>query len=82
MEDVLIKVGEFIYPVDFMVLNTERVPNTESYILVILGCPFLTTSNALIDCMKGMMEMSFGNMTLDLNSKDRLIVLVCRPFHP
>jgi len=27
VEDVLIRVGEFIYPVDFVVLETEKVAN-------------------------------------------------------
>ena len=37
VEDVLIKVGEFNFPVDFMVLDTNRVPNAESHILLIFG---------------------------------------------
>ena len=47
---LLIKVREFIFSVDFVVLDTERVPNAESHILVIFGHPFLTTSNALLNC--------------------------------
>jgi len=34
---------------------------------VILGCPFLVTAIALINCRNGMMRLSFGNMTLELN---------------
>ena len=34
---------------------------------MILGCPFLATSNALINCRSGLLKLSFGNMTLDLN---------------
>lgn len=34
IEDVLLKVGEFIFPVDFIVLETEKVPNIESQIPV------------------------------------------------
>jgi len=30
VEDVLIKVGEFIYPVDFVVIETEKVSNLGS----------------------------------------------------
>jgi len=36
VEDVLIKVGEFVYPVDFIVLETESVANSETQIPVIL----------------------------------------------
>ena len=41
--DVLIRVGDFIYPVDFIVLETQPVSNLRSQTLVILGCPFLAT---------------------------------------
>ena len=34
---------------------------------MILGCPFLATSNALINCRSGVLKLSFGNMTLELN---------------
>ena len=67
VEDVLIKVGEFIYPVDFVLLETESVTNPDAQILVILGRPFLTTSNALINCRNGKLKLSFGNMTVELN---------------
>ena len=67
VEDVLIKMGEFIFFVDFVVLDTKRVPIAESHIPVILGHPWLATSNALIKYRNGIMKLSFGNMTLDLN---------------
>ena len=34
---------------------------------MILGCPFLATSNALINCRSKVLKLSFGNMTLKLN---------------
>ncbi|XP_075500108.1 uncharacterized protein LOC142538692 [Primulina tabacum] len=34
---------------------------------LILGRPFLVTSNALINCRNGIMKLSFRNMTLELN---------------
>ena len=34
---------------------------------MILGWWFLTTSNALIDCRHGKMNLNFGNMTTELN---------------
>ena len=67
IEDKLIKVGEFIFPVDFIVLETSPVENPRAHILVILGRPFLATSNALINCCSGLMKLTFGNMTIDLN---------------
>jgi len=41
VEDVIVKVGEFIFPIDFIVPDTEKMPNAESHIPVILGYPFL-----------------------------------------
>jgi len=67
VEDVLIRVGEFIYHLDFVVIETEKVSNVASETPMILGRPFLATANALINCRNGMMRLSFGNMTLELN---------------
>jgi hypothetical protein len=67
VEDVLIKVDKFYFPVDFIVLDTELVQVIRSQIPVILGRPFLATANALINCRSGVMKFSFGNMTVELN---------------
>jgi hypothetical protein len=66
VEDVLVQVDKFIYLVDFIVLDTQRVEACNS-IPVILGRPFLATSNALINCRNGLMKLSCGNMTLKMN---------------
>ena len=34
---------------------------------IILGRPFLATSNAIINCRNGVMKLSFGNMTVEMN---------------
>ena len=34
---------------------------------IILRRPFLATSNAIINCQNGVMQLTFGNMTLELN---------------
>jgi hypothetical protein len=64
---VLIKVDKFYFPVDFIVIDTEPVHNVANQIPVILGRPFLATANALINCRTGVMKISFGNMTVELN---------------
>jgi hypothetical protein len=66
VEDVLIKVDKFYFPVDFIVLDTEPVQNVGVQIPVILGRPFLATANALINCRTEVMKISFGNMTVEL----------------
>nr|XP_023870535.1 uncharacterized protein LOC111983105 [Quercus suber] len=70
VEDVLIKVDAFYFPADFVVLDTEPALNASTQIHVILGRPFLATSNALINCRSGMMKIYFGNMTVELNIFD------------
>ena len=69
VEDVLIQVDKFYFPVDFIVIDTQpsvssSVPNS---IPVILGRHFLATSNALINCRNGVLKISFENMTAELN---------------
>ncbi|XP_057760577.1 uncharacterized protein LOC130980955 [Arachis stenosperma] len=49
VEDLLVKVGEFIFPADFVVLDMEEEANTS----IILGIPFLATAGAIIDVQKG-----------------------------
>jgi hypothetical protein len=67
IEDVSIKVDKFYFPMDFIVLDTEPVQIVRSEIPVILGRPFLATTNALINSRSGLMKISFGNMTVELN---------------
>ena len=67
VEDVLIKVEKFYYPVDFVVLDTEPVAVRAIHVPIILGRPFLATSNAIINCRNVVMHLTFGNMTLELN---------------
>jgi len=70
VEDVLIKMDKFYFPVDFIVLYTEPVQNVGVQIPVILGRPFLATANVLINCRTWVMKISFGNMTVELNIFD------------
>ena len=67
VEDVLIQVDKFYYPVDFVVLDTEPVTVGANYVPIILGRQFLATSNAIINFQNGVMQFTFGNMTLELN---------------
>ncbi|RVW84020.1 Retrovirus-related Pol polyprotein from transposon 17.6 [Vitis vinifera] len=67
IEDVLVQVDKFYYPVDFVVLDTDSTVKEENYVPIILGRPFLATSNAIVNCRNGVMQLTFGNMTLELN---------------
>ena len=59
IEDVLVKVDKFIFPVDFVVLDMEE----DREIHLILGRPFLATGRALID-------VHSGNLTLTVNDEE------------
>ena len=67
VKDVLVQVDRFYFPMDFVVLDTQPVVNQGTWFPVILGRPFLATTNAIIHCRGGLMTLSFGNMTVNLN---------------
>ena len=67
VEDALIQVDKFYYPIDFVELDTEPAVAGANFVTIILGRPFLATSNAIINCRNGVMQLTFGNMTLELN---------------
>ena len=67
IKDVLIQVGEFIYLVDFIVLETKSVSNTRVQTSVILGRLFLTTTNAIINSRNGSMRLTFGDIAREVN---------------
>uniref|UniRef100_A0A2N9FBH9 Retrotransposon gag domain-containing protein n=1 Tax=Fagus sylvatica TaxID=28930 RepID=A0A2N9FBH9_FAGSY len=67
VEDVLVKVENFYYPVDFIILDIEPTLHPSANIPIILGRPFLAIANTLINCRNGRMKITFGSMTAELN---------------
>jgi hypothetical protein len=67
VEDVLVKVENFYYPIDFIILDIEPTLHPSANIPIILGRPFLATANALINCRNGRMKITFGFITIELN---------------
>nr|CAN80848.1 hypothetical protein VITISV_015602 [Vitis vinifera] len=67
VENVLVQVEKFYYQVDFVVLDIEPLKNGVNFVPIILGRPFLATTNALINCQNRLMQLSFGNMTMEMN---------------
>ncbi|XP_022007203.1 uncharacterized protein LOC110906366 [Helianthus annuus] len=66
VEDVIVKVDDCYYPVDFLVVDyVGCVEDTQP--VVILGRPFLATANAIINCATGTVSMKFGDRKLNLN---------------
>ncbi|RVW62120.1 Retrovirus-related Pol polyprotein from transposon 17.6 [Vitis vinifera] len=47
--------------------HTEPLKKGMNSVPIILGRPFLATANALINCRNGLMQLSFGNMTVEMN---------------
>ncbi|CAN6466555.1 unnamed protein product [Victoria cruziana] len=66
LEDVLLKIEDFVFPVDFVILDMEGV-DADHQTPIILGRPFLATVNACINCHTGILEISFDNHNLRLN---------------
>ena len=63
LEDVLVKVRKFIFPVDFVIMKMEE--NTQ--IPLLLGKPFLATGAAMIDVQKGELTLRVGDEALHFN---------------
>ena len=61
------KIDKFYYPVDFVVLDTEPIASEPNHVPIILGRPFLATANAIINFRNRVMQLTFGDMTLELN---------------
>ncbi|XP_019232727.1 PREDICTED: uncharacterized protein LOC109213390 [Nicotiana attenuata] len=57
LDDVLIQVGKFVFPADFVILDCQ----VDEEIPIIIGRPFLATGGALIDCETGELKMSLNN---------------------
>ena len=63
IEDVLVKVGKFIFPVNFIILAMEE----DSQVPLLLGRPFLATGATLIDMQKGVLTLRVGEEAADFN---------------
>ena len=63
IEDVLVKVGKFIFPVDFIIMDIEE----DSQVPLLLGRPFLATGATLIDMQKGVLTLRVGEEAVDFN---------------
>ena len=63
LEDVLVKVGKFIFPVDFIIMQMEE----DTQVPLLLGRPFLATGVALIDVKKGELTLKVGDEAVHFN---------------
>ncbi|XP_057719656.1 uncharacterized protein LOC130934084 [Arachis stenosperma] len=63
VEDLLVKVGDFIFLADFVVLDMQE----EAKSSIILGRPFLATTGAIIDVQKGDLTLRLHNEKMTFN---------------
>ena len=63
LHDVLVKVESFIFSADFVILDCE----VDFEVPIILGRPFLATSRALVDMLKGQMKFRLNNEEVTFN---------------
>ena len=60
LKDVLVKVGKFIFSMDFVVIKMEE----DTHVPLPLGRPFLATGAALIDVQKGELTLRVGDKAI------------------
>ena len=70
LEDVLVKVGKFIFLVDFVIMKMEEY----NQVPLLLGRPFLATGAALIDVQKGELTLRVGNEAVHFNLDKSLMM--------
>lgn len=57
VKNLLVKVGKFIFPADFVILDIEK----DDEFLIILGWPFINTREDLIDVREGKLTWRIGD---------------------
>ncbi|XP_028215145.1 uncharacterized protein LOC114397254 [Glycine soja] len=57
VEDVLVKVCHFTFPVDFIIMDIEE----DTEIPLVLGRPFMLTANCVVNMRNGNLELSIDN---------------------
>ena len=68
LEDVLINVGKFIFPMDFVLIDIEE----DKQVPLLLGRPFLDTGSSLIDVKKEELTLRVGDEVLQFNLNHNL----------
>ncbi|XP_070037246.1 uncharacterized protein [Nicotiana tomentosiformis] len=63
LDDVLVQVGKFVFPADFVILDCR----VDEEIPIILGRPFLATGRALIDCETRELKMRLNDEEITFN---------------
>ncbi|XP_042059548.1 uncharacterized protein LOC121804066 [Salvia splendens] len=71
LEDVVVKVNNFLYPADFFVIKmTEPIAKNSSGVL--LGRPFLSTASTIIDVHNGTISLDFKGEQYTFNINEAM----------
>ncbi|KAM1936791.1 hypothetical protein ACFX15_014018 [Malus domestica] len=71
LEDVLVQVGNLIFPADFYMLDMEDSPHSTP-LPILLGRPFMKTARTKIDVFKGTLTMEFDGEVIDFNLSESI----------
>ncbi|XP_070007662.1 uncharacterized protein [Nicotiana sylvestris] len=63
LDDVLVQVGKFVFPADFVILDCQ----VDEEIPIILGRPFLAAGRVLINCETGELKMRLNDEEVIFN---------------
>ncbi|XP_027062064.1 uncharacterized protein [Coffea arabica] len=66
VEDVLVKVNEFIFPADFYIVDMND-DNSVNSVVLLLGRPFMSTARTKIDVHEGTLSVEFDGETITFN---------------
>ncbi|KAJ9135239.1 hypothetical protein P3X46_032447 [Hevea brasiliensis] len=72
VEDVLVQVGELIFPTDFYILDMEDRAPTSNSALILFRRPFLKTTKIKIDVDDGTLTMEFDGNIVKFNIFDSM----------
>jgi len=71
VDDVLVKVGRFVFPVDFVIMDMEE----DSECPLVLGRPFLATGRAMIDLEAREIMLRIRDEHIKFNVFDKMLNL-------
>ena len=63
MEDVLVKVGELTFPVDFVIMDIEEAREVP----IILGKPIIMISKVIVDIGVGCLQLKLEDQVMNFN---------------
>ena len=68
VEDVLVKVDKFIFPVDFVIVDMKE----DDEVPLIIGRPFMKTARIIVDVDKGELQLRAQDEEVTFNLFDGL----------